>query len=347
MQYNNVNFNDVIMFFRQFAVMLKAGIPISDCLHNLGKQKYSKSFKNVILTVEQEINSGVLLSDAFAKFPQVFPKYFINMVAIGEVSGTLDEIMTSMADYYENDRKIKKKVSSAMVYPTLLVCMIFFVIIFLCVFVLPQFESTIIQLGGEVPKITVIVLNIAKFIQNNFVYIILITFLMVITILVLINTEKGKYIKDIAKFKLPIISKIEKNLLTTRFSQAFLILLGSGMNMIDILENLCKMLGNKFFERRFLRAIDEVRHGKRISDSLEKTNLFPQMLIEMISVGENCGNLEEVLKTTVAYYNIQVESSIAKAVALLEPISIIILGTIVYFVVMSVLVPMISMMNAI
>jgi type IV pilus assembly protein PilC len=119
------------------------------------------------------------------------------------------------------------------------------------------------------------------------------------------------------------------------------------MNMIDILENLCKMLGNKFFERRFLRAIDEVRHGKRISDSLEKTNLFPQMLIEMISVGENCGNLEEVLKTTFAYYNIQVECSIAKAVALLEPISIIILGTIVYFVVMSVLVPMISMMNAI
>ncbi len=347
MQYNNVNFNDVIMFFRQFAVMLKAGIPISDCLHNFGKQKYGKSFKNVILSVEQDINSGVLLSAAFAKFPQVFPRYFINMVAIGEVSGTLDEIMTSMADYYENDRKIKKKVSSAMVYPTLLVCMIFFVIIFLCMFVLPQFESTIIQLGGEVPQITVTVLNIAKFIQNNILYIIIVAIAIIILMMLFFNTERGKYVKDVLKFKVPVISKIERNLLTARFSKAFLILLGSGMNMIDILENLSKMLGNNFFERKFLHAIDEVRHGKRISDSLEDTHLFPQMLIEMISVGENSGNLEEVLKSTVTYFDTQVESSIAKAVALVEPISIIILGAIVYFVVMSVLVPMISMMNAI
>ena len=163
---SKVKFNEVITFLRQFSVMLKAGIPISDCLNNLHKQKFSVPFRNVLQTIYLDVESGVLLSAAFAKHPKVFPRFFVSMVGIGEVSGTLDKVMTNMAEYYENDRKIKKKASSAMVYPTLLICMIFAVIIFLCLFVLPQFESTISQLGGEVPQITKIVMGVAEFVQD-------------------------------------------------------------------------------------------------------------------------------------------------------------------------------------
>ena len=163
-----VKYNEVITFLRQFAVMLKAGIPISDSLNNLHRQKYSKAFKKVLQKVYFDIESGVLLSTAFAKHPNVFPRFFVNMVAIGEASGTLDSVMSNMADYYENDRKIKKKASSAMIYPKLLIGMIIVVVIFLCLVVIPQFESTIIQLGGEVPTITKIVMGISKFIQNYF-----------------------------------------------------------------------------------------------------------------------------------------------------------------------------------
>lgn len=344
---SKVKFNEVITFLRQFSVMLKAGIPISDCLNNLHKQKFSVPFRNVLQTIYLDVESGVLLSAAFAKHPKVFPRFFVSMVGIGEVSGTLDKVMTNMAEYYENDRKIKKKASSAMVYPTLLICMIFVVIIFLCLFVLPQFESTISQLGGEVPKITQIVMGISEFIQDYIFIIVPGAAVLIFGIAMFFKTKKGRYVKDVLMFNLPIISKIEKNLITARFSRAFVILLGSGMSMIDILENLRKMLGNEVFTRKFDYTIEEVKRGRRIASSIEATRLFPPMLTEMINVGEKSGNIEEVLESTGSYFDEQVESSIAKAVATIEPIAIIMLGGVVGLVVLSVLIPMMSMMNAV
>lgn len=344
---SKVKFNEVITFLRQFSVMLKAGIPISDCLNNLHKQKFSVPFRNVLQTIYLDVESGVLLSAAFAKHPKVFPRFFVSMVGIGEVSGTLDKVMTNMAEYYENDRKIKKKASSAMVYPTLLICMIFAVIIFLCLFVLPQFESTISQLGGEVPQITKIVMGVAEFVQDYIFIIVPGAAILIFGIAMFFKTKKGRYVKDVLMFNLPIISKIEKNLITARFSRAFVILLGSGMSMIDILENLRKMLGNEVFTRKFDYTIEEVKRGRRIASSIEATRLFPPMLTEMINVGEKSGNIEEVLESTGSYFDEQVESSIAKAVATIEPIAIILLGVVVALVVLSVLVPMMSMMNAV
>ncbi len=344
---SKVKFNEVITFLRQFSVMLKAGIPISDCLNNLHKQKFTVTFRNVLQAVYLDVESGVLLSEAFAKHPKVFPRFFVSMVGIGEVSGTLDKVMSNMADYYENDRKIKKKASSAMVYPTLLICMIFVVIIFLCLFVLPQFEETITQLGGDVPKITQIVMGVSQFIQDYIFIILPGLAILIFGIIMFFKTKKGRYVKDLMMYHLPVISKIEKNLITSRFSRAFVILLGSGMSMIDILENLKKMLGNEIFTRKFEYTIEEVKRGRRIASSIEATRLFPPMLTEMINVGEKSGNIEEVLESTGSYFDEQVENSIAKAVATIEPIAIVMLGAVVALVVLSVLVPMMSMMNAV
>lgn len=344
---SKVKFNEVITFLRQFSVMLKAGIPISDCLNNLHKQKFTVTFRNVLQAVYLDVESGVLLSEAFAKHPKVFPRFFVSMVGIGEVSGTLDKVMSNMADYYENDRKIKKKASSAMVYPTLLICMIFVVIIFLCLFVLPQFEETITQLGGDVPKITQIVMGVSQFIQDYIFIILPGLAILIFGIIMFFKTKKGRYVKDLMMYHLPVISKIEKNLITSRFSRAFVILLGSGMSMIDILENLKKMLGNEIFTRKFEYTIEEVKRGRRIASSIEATRLFPAMLTEMINVGEKSGNIEEVLESTGSYFDEQVENSIAKAVATIEPIAIVMLGAVVALVVLSVLVPMMSMMNAV
>ena len=344
---SRVKFNEVIMFLRQFSVMLKAGIPLTDCLNNLRRQKFSVPFRNVLQAITVDVESGVLLSTAFSKHPKVFPRFFVSMVEIGEVSGTLDAVMTDMADYYEKDRKIKKKASTAMIYPTLLICMIFVVVIFLCLFVLPQFEATINQLDGEVPKITQIVMGISRFVQDYIFIIIPAITILILFIILFFKTNTGRYFKDVLLFNLPIISKVQKNLITARFSKAFVILLKSGMNMIDILENLKKMLGNEVFARKFDYTIEEVKRGKRIATSIEATRLFPSMLTEMINAGEESGNIEEVLESTSNYFDEQVETSIAKAVATIEPIAIIILGLVVALVVISVIIPMISMMNAI
>lgn len=344
---SKIKFTEVITFFRQFSVMLKAGIPISDSLYNLQHQKFSVPFRNVLKEVHHDVQSGINLSDAFAKHPKVFPKFFVSMVGIGEVSGSLDRVLTNMADYYEKDRKIKKKASSAMVYPMLLVCMVIIVVIFLCLFILPQFESTINELGGEVPEITKIVMGISSWLQEYFFILLPATVLVVFLIVMFFRTAKGKYIKDVLMLKLPIISTVQRNLITSRFSQAFVILIDSGMNMIDVLENLKKMLGNEVFTRKFDYTIEEVKRGKRIAASIEATGLFPPMLTQMIDVGEKSGNIPEVLKSTGDYFDEQVESSIAKAVAAIEPMAIVLLGGVVMLVILSVLVPMMSMMNAV
>ena len=344
---SKVKFNEVITFLRQFAVMLKAGIPLSECLNSLHKQKFSIPFRNVLQEIYLDVESGVLLSEAFGKHPKVFPRFFVSMVAIGEVSGSLDRVMVNMADYYENDRRIKKKASSAMVYPSILIAMIFIVVIFLCLFVLPQFESTISQLGGEVPAITKIVMGISRFIQDYIFIILPVAAMIVMIIYLFFKTKVGKYVKDVLLLNIPIISTVQKNLITARFSRAFIILLGSGMNMIDILENLQKMLGNEVFTRKFDYTVEEVKRGRRIASSIEATGLFPSMLTQMIKVGENSGNIEEVLESTGAYFDEQVEASIAKATAAIEPICILMLGAVVCLVVLSVLVPMMSMMSAV
>lgn len=344
---SKIKFNEVITFFRQFSVMLKAGIPISESLNNLHKQRFSAPFRNVLQTVYQDVESGMILSDAFAKHPKVFPQFFVSMVSIGEASGSLDKVLNNMADYYENDRRIKKKASSAMVYPTLLICMVVVVVIFLCLFILPKFEATINELGGEVPMITKVVMGISDYVQNNYFILLPAIGAVVLIIVLFFRTPKGKYVKDVLMLKLPIISNLQRNLITARFSRAFIILLNSGMNMIEVLENLQKMLGNEVFKRRFDYTIEEVKRGRRIAYAIASTRLFPPMLTQMISVGENSGNIEEVLESAGSYFDEQVESSIAKAVAAIEPMAILMLGGVVCLVVLAVLVPMMSMMNGI
>ena len=344
---SKVNPNEVINFLRQFAVMVKAGIPISNCIKGLRTQKYSTIFQNVLMSIHLDIESGILLSDAFKKHPKVFPQYFVNMVAIGEASGSLDTVLSSMADYYENDRRIKKKATSAMVYPMILLALVVVVSLFVTLYVIPQFENTIKGLGGELPKITVIILNISRFVQDYIFLIIPIALLILCSVMIFFKTEAGKYVRDYLLFNFPIIKDVERNLITARFAKAYIILLGSGMNMIDCLENLKKMLGNALFTKKFNYTIEEVKRGRRIASSLAATRLFPTMLTEMISVGEDSGNIEEVLESTSSYFDECVESSISKAVASLEPIMIVLLGLIVGVVIVSVLLPMMSMMNSI
>lgn len=344
---SKVKADEFTNFLRQFAVMVNAGIPISDCMNSLRSQRFSKPLRVVLRKIYYDIESGILLSEAFEKHPKVFPSFFVSMVAIGEVSGSLDKVLLSMADYYENDRKIKKKAKSAMVYPTVLLVLVFAVLLFVMLFILPRFESTINELGGEVPTITRVMMSISHFIQNKIYIIIPVIVVVFIAIKLFFKTKKGKYIRDYLLFRLPIVGKVQRNLITSRFAKAFAILLGSGMNLIDCLENLKKMLGNEVFSRKFNFTIEEVKRGRRLAPSIEATKLFPSILTEMINVGEETGNIEDVLVATSSYFDELVESSISKAIASLEPVMIISIGGIVAIVILSVLVPIISLMGSI
>lgn len=345
---SKVKITEVCVFLRQFSVMINASISISDSLNTLKIQSFTKTFQKVLMEIHEDILSGKLLSDAFAKHPKVFPPFFCEMVAIGEVSGSLDKVLASMADYYENDQKIRKKAKSAMVYPIILLVLVVGVIFFLSLVILPQFKEMFEQYGGDIPKFTQIVLGFSTFLKENFWFIMFgIIAVVLILFLFFAKTKMGKKAADWLKLNVPIIKNVTIATMSSRFVKAFIILLESGMNITDAMENLTPILNNGVFEEKFKFAIEEVKRGKRIAKSIEDTNIFPKLLTEMIKVGEKSGNLEEVLKSTSMFFDAQVESSISKATAALEPVMILLLGGMVAGVLLAVYLPMIDLMNQI
>ena len=344
---SKVKISEVVIFLRQFSVMVNASISISESLNALKTQKFTKAFQKILMTVHTDILSGKLLSEAFGKHPKVFPHFFVEMVAIGEVSGSLDTVLSSMADYYEKDQKIKKKAKSALVYPMVLLSLILIVIIFMSLVILPQFAQMFEDFGGDIPAITRVILSISTFIKDYILFIFLGIFILIFGLRFFFKSRYGKKVGDRLKLKLPFIKTITRNLITSRFTSAFIILLKSGMNITDCMQNLIRILNNDAFSEKFRYSIEEVKRGKRIAKSIENTNIFPKMLTEMINVGEKAGNLEEVLQSTSGFFETQVESSIQKATAALEPIMIVLLGGVVAVVLISVYLPMIDLMNQI
>jgi len=344
---SKVKIQEVVVFLRQFSVMINASISISDSLNSLKTQRFTKAFQKVLMTIHNDILSGKLLSEAFAKHKKVFPRFFVDMVAIGEVSGSLDTVLYSMADYYEKDQKIKKKAKSALVYPMILLSLILIVIVFMSLVVLPRFADMFEDFGGDIPGITKVILSVSNFINNYIFFIVFGVIIFVFSLILFFKTKIGKKVFDTLKFKIPVIRTVNRNLITSRFTSAFIILLKSGMNITDCMENLVRILNNEVFTEKFRYSIEEVKRGKRIAKSIENTNIFPKMLTEMINIGEKSGNLEEVLGSTSSFFESQVETSIAKATSLLEPIMIIILGAVVALVLISVYLPMIDLMKQI
>ena len=338
---------EVILFLRQFSVMINSSSSISDALNALKQQNYSKPFKKVLMDVHNSVLGGLLLSEAFEKHLDVFPEFFVQMVAIGEASSSLDTVLKSMADYYENNQRMKKKSKSAMIYPIMLFFMLFAVVVFLSFVILPQFADMFASFDGTIPKITVVILAISEFIRKNILYLITGIFGGVLLLMLFFTTRPGTRVLDWIKIHTPVLGNVNKAIITSRFTRAFIILLRSGMNITDCMDNLKRILGNSFYSEKFQYAIDEVKRGKKIAESIERTGLFPKMLTEMIAVGEKSGNLDEVLESTAMFFDTQVESSISKATAALEPTMIILLGAVVAVVLLSVYLPMIDLYNTI
>lgn len=338
---------EFVTFCRQFAIMLTAGVSIADCLDTLRRQKFSTVFKNDISDAYEEVLKGSLLSEALKAHPKNFPNYFISMVYVGELSGNLAHVLVRAADYYDNDLKIKGKTKSAMMYPLFLLIMVVAIFFLLMIMVLPNFKSTLSQYGQELPELTNIMMGISDFIVEK--WYILIPILVAVFgggFLFFKKTKLGNYYWSVIMIHMPVFKNIKINTITTRFGQTFAILLESGMQVFDCMKVMPKIINDRYFDKKFAYAIEEVNNGKRLSRALENTQIFPPMLIQMINVGENTGSLDEVLNIVGEYYQNVLAQSIQRATALLEPLSILILGAVVLTIIMSVMLPMFNMVNA-
>lgn len=342
-----VKSKDISLFCRQFSVILQAGITIVEAVSILSEQVTNKKLKQVLSDMFEELQKGKILSSAMEMHKEVFPEFLRNMVHVGEASGSLDSVMDRMADYYEMDNKIKKKVKSALTYPIVLGIMTVGVVVLLMVAIVPMFADMFSKNGGQMPAITKIIMNISDFFVNNIILILLVLVALIIGLPLYFKTPKGKYVFDKAKLKIPLVKNTTIKVITSRFARSMAILLKSGIPIVTVVDILGNLIGNKVVEEKFKACQSEINEGHGIAGPIKRLGIFPPLLINMIAVGENTGELDEMLTRTAGFFDEEVEEAISKLTEAIQPIMIVVLAGIIGVIILSIMLPMLSLMDAI
>lgn len=342
-----VSTKELTSFCRQFAVMINAGISILESIDVLKNQSFSGFFKKSLNVIYEDIQEGLMLSEAMKKHRRVFPEFFCNMVSVGEISGALDEVLENLADYYEREQHTKSKTQEALLYPIILIVMIVAVLAIMFIFVIPKFKSALLGLGVELPAITLFILNLSNWFVQNWQYL-FIGIVAFIAIMVAIGkTKRGKYAYDTVLLYIPVVRKIVVALASSRFSRGMGLLLSGGMDTLSAADTMSRLLSNKNIEKRLQNAVTDISNGTSITDAIKKQKIFPDVLTQMIAVGERSGTLDSVLLSSCRYFDAEVDKTLSTFMTLLQPILLIIIGGIILFVFLAVYSPILSMIEII
>ena len=340
-----VSLGELTTFCRQFAIMTTSGIQVLDCLEVLKTQSFSSYFKAILHIIADDVKSGDMLSTALDKHKRVFPDFFVSMVHVGEASGRLETVFISLADYYESDAAIRRKARSALAYPLMLAGMTVAITVLMLAFVVPTFKDVLADLEVKPEGFTAVIYGISDFLTEYWRIIVLAVFAFVGLLFAFLKTAIGKRAYDIFKIKCPFIGRITVELITARFARAFSILLSSGMDLASALDSTALILGNSYVEKRFRAASEDVRHGITITDAFRKYNIFPEMMTQMLSVAERTNSLDEVLGRSCRFFDEQVEASLNSVTSKIQPIMLLIMGTVIGSLFLAVYAPMLSIMN--
>jgi len=337
-----VKLKDLAIFFRQFAIILEAGVPIAGALDVLREQTTNRTLREALDDIYDDIQRGLSLSSAMKQHEKIFPEITMHMVEAGEVSGQLDQVFIRLAAQYEKDYKLNRSIKSAMLYP-IIVCVVSICVIFiLMVGVLPVFSSTLESLNAEMPLITRIVMGTSHFFVKWWWAIIGGIVAFVLFLVSYLRTYNGKKLTSSIALKLPVVSTLVQNIVTARLARTLGTLISSGVLLIQAMQITQKVLGNVVISERISGVIDEIKMGKGLTVPLKNLRYFPPMLISMMRVGEESGNLDYSLEKSADFYDEEVETSIQRLTTLLQPLIILILAGIVTVIVLSVLLPMYS-----
>ena len=340
-----ISVNELSTFCRQFAIMITSGTSIVDSLAVLRRQPYTAYLRRGLDMVYEDVKAGKLLSEAMEKHKRAFPPFFRSMVRVGEVSGSIDTVLVSIADYFEAEGKMRAKMRSALAYPCVLIFMALAVIVLIIVFIIPSFKDALAQMDVELPGLMVALNDFGIYFQGHWKTIVLVLLAVVILWIVFLRTPKGRYYWDKCKFHMPIVRNIVRNNVSARFCRAFSLLVSSGMDIVDAMDETCRVLGNSYVATQFHRATEDVRQGMTLTMALQTYKLFPSMLVQMVSVGEGTGELEAVLGRSAPFFENQVERSIAALTGIIQPVVLCLIGASVAVLFMTVYSPILQMMN--
>lgn len=333
---------DLVQFCRQFAIMLEAGISLAGALDVIREQTVNPTLKECLGDMYGDIQKGLSLSTALANFPHIFPPILLSMVEAGEVSGQLDRVFTKLADQFEKDYKQQQKIKGAMVYPIIVLVIAVIVVAVLVTVVIPQFGNALTGMNVELPKLTQIMLSFSKF-CTTYWYVFLVGIIaLILVIKAMAGSERGKLWLDQFALKFPLLADVTKTMMTARLCRSMSTLLSSGVLMIESMEIAGKILGNSVLIKKMATAIDNLKQGRSLTQTISEMQYFPPMALSMIKTGEESGNLDETLRKSAGFFEDQLEEKIQKLTTFIEPLIMIVLGGVVAFVILSVLYPMLS-----
>lgn len=341
---------DLVVFTRQFGTMINAGLPLIQCLDILSTQSENKVLRETVGDVKNSVEAGSTFSDALKRHPKVFDDLYVNMIHAGEVGGLLDTILTRLAKHIEKAMKLKGQIKSAMVYPTAIVGVAVIIISVLMVWVIPVFAQMFTEMsGGKVglPGPTQIVINVSNFFQSYWYAMFGAVVGAIIAIKRYYATVNGRVVIDKLLLKTPIVGDLIRKASVAKFTRTLGTLITSGVPLLEGLSICAKTSGNKVIEEALMNARVSISGGKTISEPLAKCNVFPKMVTHMIAVGESTGALDAMLGKIADFYEDEVDQAVETLTSLLEPIMMVVLGTIIGFIVVAMYLPIFTMAQAI
>ncbi len=336
-----VKTKDLAIFCRQFAIVLSAGVPIGLAMDVMRQQTENPTLQECLTDIYEDIQKGIQLSKSMGN-SSVFPDILVNMVEAGEVSGQLDLVFARMAEHFEREYKLNQKIKGAMTYPVIVCVVAVAVIIILLARVVPSFMDILTGFGVDMPATTRILIVVSEFFKSYW-------WLIVFSIIGIFTggkmykrSESGKLFFGELAIKLPVLKGVTENIITSRFSRTMETLINSGVQLIKSLEIVQKVIGNAVIEKRITGVIDEIKKGKGLTGPLSEMKYFSPMIVSMVRIGEESGNLEYTLKKSADFYEEEMQASLQKLTTFIEPLVICVLAVVIGFIVISVLLPMYS-----
>ncbi len=327
--FNRVKTKDILVFTRQFSVMIDAGLPLVQALDILGSQSDNPAFKKVLLQVKAKVEAGSTFADALGEHPKVFDELFVQLVRAGEIGGILDTILQRLGAYIEKNEKLARRVKGAMVYPSIVLVVAVGVTVVLLAFVTPTFEKMFKDFGGAMPAPTQFLISLSHGLRDNWYVFVGVPIALVVAFKLFVRNPRGRELWDGFTLKTPVFGSLVRKVAVARFTRTLGTMISSGVPILDALEIVAKSAGNRIIEQAVLFVRARISEGKNMASPLADTKVFPPMVVQMIGVGEATGAMDQMLSKIADFYDDEVDVAVAALTSMIEPVMMVFLGGVV------------------
>lgn len=334
---------DIVIFTRQLSTMIDAGLPLIQSLEILSKQQANSTFKTILTAIKRDVETGTTIADAMRKHPKAFDNLYSNMIEAGETGGILDTILGRLAVFKEKSMALKKKIKGAMTYPAICLAISLLILAVILIFVIPVFQEMFASMNKALPLPTQIVVDLSMAVKSNFLYIIMGIFALIFIFKKIYSTDKGRYTIDSALLRSPVVGPLIRKVAVAKFTRTLSTMLQSGVAILDALQVVARTSGNKVIEGAVYRVAESIAEGRPIAEPLEESGVFPNMVVQMINVGESVGALDIMLAKIADFYDDEVDQAVSNLTSMIEPFMMVFLGGMIGGIVVAMYLPIFTM----